>query len=342
MRRSARGTGFADRRRGLTLIELLFVMGLLAVLFGIGLGVFGSLRVGRSAARSTLETTLRAANNWAIARNAPANVRIDAKTSTMRAEGMSVIGTWRFEEMPVRGAFDFVGNQVGTCNIDEDGFRGSALSFVGTPSGTRVKVPVHKDPAFSLSNGFSISVVVRRGVESGGQVFDLGGVLDLQVTERGAVTSSFMTAVVDDFEGERDAGRARLGTEDGIVGVGTWSRIAVHYDGAAFSIVVDGLEQARMEQEGIVKAVESDLVFGGSGTPFPGAIDDFVISAIDGEQQFVLPEEALFAAKTPKLIRFQAGGGLDRRVHREPVQVGLVFEDGEEDWVRVNLYGTVE
>ena len=342
MGRSAKSSLGRDARRGLTLIELLFVMGLLAIPFGIGLGVFGSLRVGRSAARSTIETTLRAANNWAIARNAPALVRIDLENQSLRAEGMSVIGTWRFENMPVKGAFDFVGNSVGPVDLDEDGFRGSALSFIGAPSNTRVKVPVHKDTAFTLRDGFAISVVVRRGNGSGGQVFDLGDVVKMEVLENGAVRGSFMTAVEDAFEGERAAGRATLTTEEGLVGVGLWTRVGMHYDGEYFAITVGGLEYAREAQTGFVKALESDLIFGGSGTPFPGAIDDFVISAVEGEQEFELPEDALFATKTPKLIRFQAGGGLDRRSHREPVQVGLVFEDGEEDWIRVSLYGTVE
>ena len=133
---------------GMTLIELLFVMGLLALLFGAGIGAFGQLNVGEQAARSTLETTLRAANNWAIARNAPAIVRLDRHERTISAEGMSVIGTWRFESMPVDGAFDLVGSKKGGAELDEDGYRGSALSFVGAPSNSRVKIDVQKDTAF--------------------------------------------------------------------------------------------------------------------------------------------------------------------------------------------------
>jgi len=327
---------------GMTLIELLFVMGLLALLFGAGIGTFSSLNVGEKAARVSVATTLRAANNWAIARHAPATVRIDPLQDRFSAEGMSVVGTWRFESLPVQGAFDLIGTKKGGAELDEDGYRGSALSFVGARPKSRVKIDVHKDSAFQMKDGFAISVVIRQDLDGGGQVFDLDDTLSLQVTERGAVRASFMTAVQDDFLGERDSGRATLVTEDGLVTKGRWTSIAIFYDRELFTIYVGGLEVARVEQDGRVRVIDGPLLIGASGSPFPGAIDDLVMSAVAVEEVFELPESVTFGAKTPKTIQFQAGGGLNRRVHHEPVEITLVFEDGREDVIRVNLYGAVE
>jgi hypothetical protein len=49
-----------------------------------------------------------------------------------------------------------------------------------------------------------------------------------------------------------------------------------------------------------------------------------------------------FDPATPAEIVFDAGGGLDREVHREPVRLGLEFDDGRKERIVVNLYGTVE
>ncbi len=328
--------------KGMTLIELLFVMGLIALLFGAGIGAFTSLNMGEKAARSTVETTLRAANNWAIARNAAATVHIDPLTRRYSAEGMSVVGTWRFEEFPISGAFDFVGSRRGSCELDEEGYRGSALSFVGAPSNSRVTIDVHKDTAFQFREGFAVSVVVRQDLDGGGQIFSLSEAIDLQVTERGAVRATFQTVTEDEFQGETETGRATLVTDDGLVVKGKWTSISVQYDRETFSISVGGLEAIREEQDGLVRTIDGPLLIGGSGSPFPGAIDDLVFSAVAVEDVFELPELVAFGPKTPKAIHFQAGGGLDRRAHREPVDIVLVFEDGREDAVRVNLYGTVE
>ena len=41
-------------------------------------------------------------------------------------------------------------------------------------------------------------------------------------------------------------------------------------------------------------------------------------------------------------IRFDAGGGLDRGFHGEPVEIELVYDDGTRRVLRVGMYGTVE
>lgn len=329
-------------RRGMTLIEILFVMSIVAILFGIGLGAFSSLNLDEKAAKGTVETTLRAANNWAMARNAPATVQIDPKARTIQAVGMQVIGTWRFEALPVRGAFELDGSQRGRVELDPRGYRGKSLSFLGAPSGSLVSVPVQADPAYDLSNGFEVRCVVKRLAASGGQVLKLGEVIELDVTETGSVRASFSAVRTDEFGDERSAGRTVLETEPGRVPLGEWTRLTLQYDRKDFKISVNGLVSASVEQDGRVAPVEEALHFGGSGSPFPGSIDDVVLAGVGEEEVFVLPDGIEFAKGTPTVVRFAGGGGLDRRAHREPVRVGLVYADGFEEWILVSLYGAVE
>jgi hypothetical protein len=56
----------------------------------------------------------------------------------------------------------------------------------------------------------------------------------------------------------------------------------------------------------------------------------------------LLPDSVHFAADTRETIEFEAGGGLNRRVHTDPPRVVLEFEDGSRETIDVGFYGTVE
>src|SRR5215207_669808 len=81
-------------RAGFTLIELLIVTMLIALLLGVGFGALARIDLGERVALSQVHNVLRSAHNWAIARSAPARVRIDPAAGTVRAEGLAILGTW--------------------------------------------------------------------------------------------------------------------------------------------------------------------------------------------------------------------------------------------------------
>ncbi len=131
----------------MTLIELLLVMGLIALLLGFGVGAIAGLDLGTMGASSLVRSTLRSANNWAVARQAPSRVRIDPETGGVVAEGLAVVGTWHFEEEPPRGAFGLDGQLVG-AELTDNGYIGRALRLVSDNQGACYEIPVHTDPAF--------------------------------------------------------------------------------------------------------------------------------------------------------------------------------------------------
>jgi len=329
---------------GFTLIELLLVMAMIALLLGIGLGMFAKLDLGDRIAVALVQDALRSAENFSVARSAPARVRLDPKTGTIRTEGMLVVGTWQFETDPIRGAFGLEGSMLGGHLVD-DGFQGKALSFVGEPPRSRVEIPVQGNPAWNLADGFSLRCALRphgAAGEGGGAVLALGESLGLETTGSGAVRAWIAAEVHDDRGEIRRGGRIPVESPPGTLIPERWSVVELQYDRRALRLLVDGVLAAEDEEDAPVWRVDGPLVLSPSNTAWPGAIDALVVAAIGAREESRLPRGAAFAPPTPAEIRFSPGGGLDRDVHSGPVLVSVALEDGRSFPVRVNLFGTVE
>ena len=325
----------------MTLIELLFVMALLALVLGVGLGSIASLDLGRGTAATLVESTLRATGNWAAARRAPARVTIDRENGRLSAEGLSVVGTWQFESLPVRGAFDLLGEAV-DVELTDDGFLGRALRLTGAPDDARLEVQVQDDPAYDFREGFRLQVALRPEAGPGGRILRVGDAIAVDGTASGGLVVAFQAQRVDETGRRVPAGLAKLSIDDGALPLGRWSRLLVSYDRRTLSVFVEGVLVGQLSETAEVAPVKNPLVIGGGRIIWSGSVDSLVISAVAVEDQAELPEGTTFGAGTPREIVFAPGGGLDRTVHREPVLVPLVFRDGTTRAIRVNLYGTVE
>ena len=344
MRRAAQRT--AQCRTGLTLVELLVVLSLIAVLLGMGLGVFANFDMGSRVAVGNVQNVVRSAHNWAVAQAAPSRVRIDAGGSegsvpSLRAEGLQTVGTWHFESEPIRGAFGHEGASFGGELVD-DGFQGSALSFAGESGRARVEFPVHVVSSWSFGDGFRIECAVRPAGGRGGTLLDLGGVVGIETTQDGALKAWFTAARSDDEASAGRGGRVTMSTAPGLLAPGRWSRIGIGYDRHAFRIHVEGQPAAEVLEEGPVALLAGPLVLSPSSMAFPGDVDNQVVAAVVSGDASELPRGITFGKGTPPVIVFQAGGGLDRAHHREAVRLVLDFDDGRSETVLVNLSGTVE
>jgi prepilin-type N-terminal cleavage/methylation domain-containing protein len=330
-----------ESRRGLTLIELLMVMGLVGLVLGIGLGAIANVDPARHAAVGMVQSALRASNQWAIARRAPARVRIDAAAGVLHAEGQDVIGTWHFEEDPPRGAFELDGRLEG-ARLVEDGFLGRALSLAGCPPGARFEVGVDKSPAYDLRAGFRLQMVLRPEGNEGGSLLKVGDAIGLDVARDNGLTTWFSAWRKDELGQRVAAGKVRLETPPRVLRAGRWNRVLLSYDRGLLAIEVEGLRVAELAEDAEVGPVRSPLEVGGGQRPWPGAIDSLVITAVSAEERVELPRGVAIVPGGPREVLFAPGGGLDRSVHAEPVVIELDFLDGARKRVQVNLYGTVE
>ncbi len=333
-------------RRGMTLLELLLVMGLIGVLLGAGVGLVASVDVGHRAAKGLVQSVIRSARNSAVARGAPARVVIDREQRTIRADAFEVVGTWHFEggTEVVRGAFEIDGTNQGALIVD-DGFTGRALAFQPGSRG-RAEIPVHLYSAYDLTEGFRLEFALRLDGQSGGRVLRIGESVGVDVSAAGAMRVWFVPRGKDSTGGELKGGKATLEAAAGTFPPGRWRRVSAHYDRRGLALEVDGVRiepPADTEPETApVWRIDGPLVIGDAQGGFTGSIDALVLSAIGASESARLPDGVEFSKGTPAQIVFDGGGNLDRAVHREPVRFALEQVEGRTYPIVVGLYGTVE
>jgi hypothetical protein len=324
----------------MTLLELLLVMVLLGLVLGAGAGVFTTIDTGRRAAAGAVRNVIRSARNSAVAKSSTARVRIDAAAGTIRAEAIELVGTWRFEDERLSGAFGIDGIQRGG-ELVEHGFIGKGLAFSGSRAAW-VEIPVQELASFELSEGFSLECAVRFEGPSGGRLVSLGRAAGLEVGSSGAVRGWMVPSVADSTGRPRPGGRIAADAPPGTLKRGDWQRVRLDYDRRRLRLLVDGVERASALHDAPVWQLEVPLQISDAQMPFSGIVDDLVIGAVSASEEYALPDTVRFAAGAPSVIRFDAGGYLDREVHSEAVSFSLEHEDGALTEIRVGLYGTVE
>lgn len=350
-----------ERTAGVTLIELLMVIALIAIIFGSGLGMFAGLNPARRATVGLVQNTLRSAHNSSVARQAPARVRFDLASKrkdpdaklqpdTMTAAGMRVIGTWHFEDDQLRGAFGLDGVNLGGYLVD-DGFQGKALSFNGAAPESRIEIGVHQDPAYDFRYGFDIGLALRPERKQGARVLTLGDSVKIETTSRGGIVAYFRAEAVSE-SGIVSAGAWTVfRTEDRLLQTGAWTRVRVVYDCRVMNVYIDGAPVQPMvagelapelEANAHVWKINSGLILGGGQVPFPGAIDQLIVSTVAASETISIPAGTNLADDTPLEIVFAAGGSLDAAVHTKPLVLTVVFDDGTTEDIYVGLYGTVD
>ncbi len=324
---------------GVTLLELILVMMILGIVVGGGLGLFSALDVGRRQAVGLVKNVLRTAQNSALARTAPACVRIDPENGSLRAEALAVVGTWHFENGALEGAFGLDGGVEG-AEFVRGGYLGDALSFQ-TGDHAVARIPIETEPSFDFHDGFRLECAVRVEGTGGGRLIDVGGSVGLLINAAGAVRGEFLSEILKDGR-LQPGGTIAVETGPGLVPPSRWTRLALEYDRERLVLHVDGVPVVEQAEVVAVWKVEAPLTLSDERRPFPGSIDNLVISAMVTDESVELPDSVRFAGETIPCIRFDAGGGLDRRTHPEPVLLWLDYEDGSRESIGVGFYGTVD
>lgn len=329
-------------RAGLTMLELLLVMGLLGLLLGAGVGVLASINLGERAAVGMVQNSIRAARNSALARGAGARVTLDLERAELTAQALEVVGTWHFESQPtLAGAFELDGAAQGAVLVD-DGFVGKALAF---PRGAQASasMAIQAAPSFDLSDGFRLAFALRVEENGAGRVLRMGDTIAVDALGKGVVRAWFTPQVLDSTGREMKGGKLVVESAPTSDAGAQWRRVVLDYDRRRLLLALDGIEVARAESDAPVWRIDDALRLGDTRSGFVGAIDNLVVSAVGASASVKLPEGVLFAPDSATLIQFDAGGALDREAHSEPLEIRMVFEkDASTRVLRIGMYGTVE
>jgi hypothetical protein len=324
-------------RAGLTLLELLLVLFLLALLAGMSLGFLSTLDLGRRAARGLVKSVVRSAANTAVASSSRAEVRIDKAQGELHAQVLRVVGTWHFERS-LAGAFGIDGTADAGLFTD-DGYLGGALSFAGR-YGATATIPVERDSSFDLRDGFALECAVSWEEAGGGRILSIGDTCSLELGGAGEVRGRFTASGLRD--GEPAAGASVVVVSPGgALSSGRWSRLRLAYDRRELALEVDGVRVASVEETAQVWRVDGPLVLSDPRRPFPGRIDELLVRAVTAGETARLPD-GVTIAEAPAAVHFAAGGALDLERHPGPVRIVLAYADGERDTIEVGSYGTVE
>lgn len=330
----------AAPKAGMTLLELLLVMVILALVVGMGVGMFASLDPARRQALGAVKNVLRTARVTAGARQAPALVRLDADAGTIVAAGVQVVGTWHFEDESLVGAYQIGGAASGT-DITDAGHMGSALRLPADTPGAHALFAIDELPSFRFDDGFSLTFALRLDGEAAGNVLTVGESFGLQLTSRGALRAWFAPNLITETGMPVRGGEVIAESAPGVVQVGEWAHVKVEYDRRELAVFVDGLLVADRRDDAPVWPVEQPMLVGDARGRLALTFDSFVVSAITPGEVVALPDSVSFAPDSVTEVRFDAGGNLDRRFHDRPAVIGLVYADGSRVDVRVGTYGTV-
>ena len=345
------------RESGVTLIELMVVLALMATLLGIGISMYANL--GKQGLFSA--TTARVLSSINRVRNSsmshPAALQVNAgdpekgQENSIRGVEFVTMAATQFEppskeETRIAGALDRNADVPPGATF-QDGVVGKAISLAG---GGALDFGNH--PAYDATEGVSIDIWVCPSTAGTGTLVKRGEGLGLYLVRGGDGPSvrlelGFAAAGVGVSTNPESTvmETRKFEARSAVLPVGRWSRIVATYDRSAVTISIDvgrgPVEKLReRETAPLAPSRKSNLyVGGGSDSSFKGLLDDLRIEGVLGENYEPFPPQVVVEGPTRR-IRF-LGGRLDPAYHSRPEHLVLKYGRRTKEIV-VGLEGNVE
>ena len=321
--------------RGLTLIEIIVVMGILAMIATFGVATYLSMaRTSKEEeAAARIDVLLRQVRNSAVSSNSYAYVEIDTENRRITPWATKTIAMWHFEDTDdhghtsgarhsatLRGAQSTRDGKIGK------GVRLSPGNFVDGGA----------DPDFDLDDGGYIEAYIKPKGDFSGDNYILSkeGAYALRVGGKGVL--------VGEISGNGKTKGVTVYSKTYRVAPGRWTKVALSWDRNVTRVLADDLVLAT--GPGATPPTNSNIFcVGHESQSFEGVVDEVrVLSAVAGGVLELAPSFTLTHTATPwNAVYFAGDGSLDMRFHAGPVQIA-VEQDRRVRAVTVDMFGNTK
>lgn len=301
-------------RRGMTLLEVLVVLIIVAIMLGLTVSIFqGAGRdVGAAASANAVAGLVRQAATHARVQSTPLWVVLDAGNGTVHAVTREVLGNWHFESGA--GARD-----VGSAAAVRGGSRTNGRLGMGVYLDGSATLSLGRVAPIDPAQGFFVELWVRRGRKTANQqaLLKLGTAGSLDMDRVGMLQWKL---------GGQTLKAVRA------VPIGVWTHMMAVYDPSGeLRLYTQGALNAARAAKAALPA-ELELTVGDARSGFIGDVDEVLIGQLVPRDKVKLGQEARLAQPdgaplgTGNVLRIHFGpdGCLDPRLHPGPVRFAVI------------------
>jgi len=338
-RPSERGPG-PRGAAGYTLIEMIAVIGLIAVLSGIGVGLLRTVRNQLETAAVAVREVVRSGVQRARFQRAPARLvlhrgSLGEEPSRLELWGLQLAGEWNFD-LGDNGSPDGVYGQRGRLEggaIEAKGRHGHALVCDGR-AGNGLVVELGDSADFDLRRGLVAHCDLWLDVLERSTAVLVEKTLSIGVDERG----------IPEAELSLEGQGAEVGSRVTLRAVrplptGEWHRLEVEAFEGSFVFRVDGVEVDRQQRDPgrVFWNRQGRLILSDGGLPVTGRIDSVRFYGYEPVRSFELPVD-VEVLEAPDVLELRADGRPDPRFHPVPPAYVLSYQ-GTEQAIRLDASG---
>ncbi|MEK7467500.1 MAG: LamG-like jellyroll fold domain-containing protein [Planctomycetota bacterium] len=312
------------RTLGVTLIELMVVMSIIAILLGVGMAMMSESNkdMGLRATRSTVLGICRFARTAARNSRAPVAVKIDPEGKYVSTVVRRPMAAWHFEDDLAPGALGHFA-KISNGKLADGGRVGRAVSF----SDSGGFIDCGNVAMYSKDQGLLVEIWYLPKLHKKDRVLvQKSGEFGLAVSKAG-----FLQAYVG-----VEAQRVAIAMSDAAIPEARWSKIALLWDGASLTILVNDYPLARKAGKATLAMGDSPLTIGSKDMPLDGLIDEVRVDALIEDSRMIVRDPLTVSG--PAEIRWDETGALDPAINTAAVTI-TIKSPVDSASVTVNLLG---